>query len=201
MGKNKAAKWRTQKPLSALLSSFLPLSPSISPSLCSVSTTASEVTTQLSLAVHLRPWQRLLSLSFPSLPLSSNQTCNYSVGQHAPHWPTVKYDHQFGPYPFIAILPPPMGTVDVANPQSLPTTSTGHFTPPIHLTPLNCHIARRQDEEYRQALSPRNELLSLLTLDWYPLELTSANHLLFFFFSSISSPPAEHPTLKPHTLN
>lgn len=132
VGKDKAANWWTQKALSALFSSFLLLSSSISPSLCSVSTTASEVTTQLRLAVHLWPWQRLLSLVLPlslSFSLSSEQTCNYSVGQHTPHWPTVKYDHQFSPYPFIAFPPPLVGLVDVADAQALPTT-TGHFTPP-----------------------------------------------------------------------
>lgn len=134
MGKDKTAHWRTQKALSALLSSFFQPSSSIS-SLCSVSTTASEVTTQLSLAIHLRPWQRLLSLFCPSsLPLSSHQTCNYSVGQHAPHWPTVKYDHQFGPYPFIAIPPPPMGASRCFSPPA-PFPPPPTISPPIHLTP------------------------------------------------------------------
>lgn len=50
--------------------------------------------------------------------------------------------------------------------------------------PLSCHVAERQDEEYCQALSARNELLSLLTPDRYPLELTSANHPFLFFFPS-----------------
>lgn len=145
-GEDKAANWRTQKVLSALLSSFffVPLSSSISSSLCSVSTTASEVTTQLSLAVHLRPWQRLLPPPpHLSLPLSSTQTCNYSVGQRAPHWPTVKYDHQFGPYPFIAVPPPPIGPVDVVHPQPLPA-SAGHFTPhPTHPSQLPHRKASR----------------------------------------------------------
>lgn len=105
-------------------------------SLCSVSTTASEVTTQLSPAIHLGPWQRLLSVLFPSLsvsPLHSNQTCNYSVGQHAPHWPTVKYDHQFGPYPFIAIPPPSIGAVCFSPPAPLRHHRPFHppFTSPL----------------------------------------------------------------------
>lgn len=48
------------------------------------------------------------SVSLPPpllLPLSSNQTCNYSVGQSGPRWHAVKYDHQFGPYPFITVSP------------------------------------------------------------------------------------------------
>lgn len=89
-----------------LLSFLFPPSPCIGPYLCSVSTTVSEVTTLLRLAVHLQPWQRLVSLCLPLLlPLSSNQTCNYSVGQSGPRWHAVKYDHQFGPYPFITVSP------------------------------------------------------------------------------------------------
>lgn len=128
-----------------------------------------------------------------SLPLSSNQTCNYSAGQHDSLWPTVKYDHPFGPYPFIAIPPRSMGLLDVAPPPSPPSPfpiTAGHFNP-LHLTPLNCHATKRQDEEYHWALSPCNELLSLLTLDRYPLELTSTN-LFFFFFSSASYPTPTH---------
>lgn len=125
---------------------FLYPSSSIS-SLCSVSTTASEVTTQLSPAIHLGQWQRILSvlslpsprqplspphthpLSFP--PLCSNQTCNYSVGQRAPRWPTVKYGHQFGPYPFITIPPPSIGPVCFTNPLTPPTpTHKPPFLPP-----------------------------------------------------------------------
>lgn len=47
-------------------------------------------------------------------------------------------------------------------------------------------MTKRQDEEYRRALSPNNELLSVLTPDRYPLEPTSANHV--FFFSSAAHP-------------
>ena len=52
-------------------------------------------------------------------------------------------------------------------------------SPPVHPAP-----SRRQDEGCRPAPSPRNELLSLLTLNRYPLELTSANHAFFPCFLS-----------------
>lgn len=134
-----------------------------------------------------------VSLLPHSLPLSSNQTCNYSVGQRDPHWPTVKYDHQFGPYPFIAVPLPPNGAARCCSPPQASSSHRQPFHPPLHLTPLNCHGAKRQDEEYRQALSPRNELLSLLTPHRYPLGLTSANHLGFFFLSFLLlHPPLAH---------
>lgn len=119
-----------------LISTFFFYPSSSISSLCSVSTTASEVTTQLSPAIHLGQWQRILSVLSLRLPrqspllllpppsfipsLRSNQTCNYSVGQRAPRWPTVKYGHQFGPYPFIAIPPPSIGSVCFSSPPSYP---------------------------------------------------------------------------------
>lgn len=115
--------------------------------------------------------------------LYANQTCNYSTGQHVPHWPTVKYDHQFGPYPFITILPPPMGHEMLFMPRLFPPPLAilPYPTPFTHLTPLNCHAAKHHDEESCQVLSPCNELLSLLTPDRYPLEPTSTNHSFFSF--------------------
>lgn len=73
----------------------------------------------------------------------------------------------------------------VLTPQPCPITD-GHFTP-LHLTAFSRCAAKRQDEEYHWALSPHNELLSLLTLNRYPLELPSANHLLFSFCSILDS--------------
>lgn len=183
------------------LSLFLLL---LSPALfhCGAGTTVSEVTTQLRLALHLQPWQRLLSCFFLSLSLSPLTKLVITVLDSLLHTdPTWNMTIHLALIPSSLFLLFQLDQWMLLTPGSVPSLLA--ISPSLHLTPLHRHAAKCQDEEYLRALSPCNELLSLLTLDRYPLELTSANHLFLFCLICFSlwSTPQCNLTLKPHLLN
>lgn len=136
----------------------------------------------------------LLPLLSPSL-----QTCNYTVGQHAPHWPSVKYDHQFGPYPFIAIPLPPMGGGRCSSPPAPFPPPHGHFTP---RSPHPSQLPRRKAS--RWGISASTISTKWITFTFNPGQIStwtylgkSSAFLFFFFFPALIPPPSPD---RPHHL-